>query len=162
MYEDGDHCIFYAVQEANLFFNHRPLTVEEREAFQKERTKRPKLLRALRRATNESSNWIQLSLQMVMSKLKEQGIVMDSILCGENTLEALKELNFINRQNIPINLATSDSQVEVPAVFLVDCAEEGATHVWFAESVQDYYTKKDMHMAENDTIILAAHLVKQE
>jgi hypothetical protein len=38
-YEDGNHCIFYAVQDASLFFNNKPLTIKDRESYQKQRNR---------------------------------------------------------------------------------------------------------------------------
>ncbi len=161
-YEYGDHCVFYAVQEANIHFNRMPLTLEDREAFQEERTKRVKLYKAVTGLTEEKGGWLKISLQMLMSKLKEHDIVSDSFLCTEETKRILEGLNFINRENVQLIASEGSAVIEFPVVFLVERFEAGENHAWFAASSDDYYEKYSMHMSEGDKIVLVAHLIKQE
>lgn len=159
-YEIGDHCIFYAVQDANIHFNQKPLTVDDRKKFQMERDERPRIHKAITGiAEEENLTWLKLTLQMLFTKLEEHNIVPDFVLCSKETEEMIKDINFIKRQNIQIRSVEGSVDIEFPVVLLVQ--RDAQSHVWFAESENDFDTKRDIHMKKGDKFVLAAHLIKQ-
>ncbi|MFH1648902.1 MAG: hypothetical protein ABIA11_04240 [Patescibacteria group bacterium] len=165
-YEDGDRCIFYAVQDASMYFNKRPLAVEDRGRYQQQRERGLNIYKSITGVTEELGGELKVSLGIVMSRLAENNIVSDTFYCGKDVKDILCDLNYIKRENIQFKVSEGYTEVSYPAIFIIglgyDSDDEDLGHVWFCESQEDFDKNRNNHMSKDDSVILCAHLKKRE
>jgi hypothetical protein len=161
-YEDGDHCIFYAVQDANIHFNQQPLAIEDRDKLQRQRERAPGLYKAITGITEERGAWVKLSLGLIMEKLGEINVVPDTIVCTEDTKNMLEGINFIKREDIQFKIVEGKTQIDFPSLLMMENDSNEAGHVWFCGSEEDFENDLHKHIGERDTVFLVAHLKKRD
>ena len=162
-YEDGNHCIFYAVQDASIYFNQKPLKVEDRDKIGRQKDRAPSIYLSITGLKEEKGGWFKLSMGILMENLRENGIVPDKIWCIQDAKEVLENLNFIKRENICVKAVSGSVEIEYPSILVIQAGKnrEG-NHVWFCKSQEDYEKDYNGHVCKGDNIILAAHLKKME
>ncbi len=111
-YEPGNHCVFYAVQAANVYFNNRGLTEAQRGKYKKRKKRKVELLRAITGKNRVMGGGIISPLSMVLSELKKHNIVASQIMCPVDYAEVFDNINFVHTLfNICFSLAHSFNYV---------------------------------------------------
>lgn len=156
-YEEGNHCIFYAVQAASMYFNGEPLTLEDRSQYQREITEYNSRL-------TENDFGTLLTLEMVMTKLRPKRIVPRRFIAIREDRVHLQ--HFLAQGRIPFQ-AFEDSMSFCPPVmaFTEPPAEEIASrlpHVWFVPSSISWFTQRSKHMRNDDFLVLMMELGKDQ
>ncbi len=160
-YEDGDHCIFYAVQAAVGHFVKESMTYEERKQYQYERGKRAELLKKIMGKESSLGIGILMSLSMIVNKLKDKRIEPAKFY-GISQVKALVEsVGQIKRMNIPFD-CTEDSEgideFELPAIFFIETPREEADHVWCPTTEEELERDLSSHIREDDKVVLIMEL----
>lgn len=159
-YEDGDHCAFFAIQEASLFFNKQPLTRKELMDYQAERTRRIDITEKVL-GNIKSYHWLTISLRFVASKLETKGISISNIFCAEDTKNVLEKDGFVKRSGIPISQAEENGDIEIDFPALIFTSRPTESHVWCCISEEKFDQDYGMHIGLKDSIVLVARLEKQ-
>jgi hypothetical protein len=160
-YEDGDHCIFYAVQGATTHFNNEGLTTDERDKYQHERGRRLSLYKSITGIEEKKGAWLEISLHMLFAKLDEQGIRPTLITYTEESKGFLEKDNFIKRLGVDFNTIEGDVDIELPALLMIETENDDApSHVWFCESPEKYEEDVASHIKPEDSIVAVVNLEK--
>jgi len=157
-YEDGDHCIFYAVQDASMFFNDSPMSKLDRDKYKLQRERILTLYKAITGTDEKLGGWLQISAAFILSKLKLKGIVPEKLICSNGTKEIIESVKTLSRQKFKYSLSTDDEGIDIqlPALFFLE-GNDGH-HVWFAGNIDEFNEKHPMHTREGDSVVLMAEL----
>lgn len=163
-YEPGNHCIFYAVQDANIYFNKRGLTESERNKYQKERQRRVNLFKAISGRTEGKGGRFIVSVPMVLTKLKNYNIEPKEIVCTKDTTEVFAGKNFVRQAGILVRgVDQGEATIELPALFFIEGSEKTKTgHVWFCSDEKKFDEEYNKHIGEGDGIAVVIPLEKNE
>jgi hypothetical protein len=131
-YEEGNHCMFYAAQDALLHFQDRGLTSEVRKRFKTDEN--------LRQQT-QSGRVYEAAIEYLSSFLNEQGINTD-----HNSDPVVERLPLRGHSQRKILMP----QVEFPG--LVFSFAPGLGHVWFSPSREGYIERYEDQMPVNSII----------
>jgi hypothetical protein len=160
-YEDGDHCVFYAVQEASLFFRNQPLSKVDQSKYKKERERLIRLGKIIIGKDTEDGHWLTASLRFTHAKLSTIGVSISSLACSNETRQFLEQDNFIKRSGTPINVKEIGKKFNlVYPVLLYIQAGDKSSHVWCCVSPEKFTSDHHKHIPPNNRIILVANLRK--
>ncbi len=162
-YEPGNHCIFYAVQDANLFFNGTGLPREQRDTFKKNQPRIDALIRKLNpgQDTEQPISFLKRSLVYTLKMLDRERITSPGIYCAPNVASVLSEASFIKRRGIPVASVdnTRDYIVSTPAIIVTDRPQQGDCHMWFCRDDQMWREGFQKHMDKSIDVLIAVILL---
>lgn len=161
-YEDGNHCIFYAIQNATMFFYNKPLTVDERDEYQSQNERFVKISKYFLK-DRVSTHWLTLSLRIIADRLGKKSISITKIICEEETKKFLENDNFIKRSNIPITGVKPNSEIELefPSLIITHGNNGlGNPHVWCPTSEEEFNKNYSKHISALDNINVVATIEK--
>lgn len=159
-YEYGDDCIFYAVQEASMFFNNLPLTGEDRSKFKKKTEKFQHLSEVLVEHGTPSLKWLTASLRNIYPYLKSRGISIEKFYCDTDTKQEIEDDNFFKRSNFQIESQEGEFEVDMKYPVLLYINREDDTHVWCCVSEEKFQNNYDKNIGPEDSVVLVATLKK--
>lgn len=159
-YEDGDHCIFYAVQEASMYFSNLPLTVEDRSKYKQQTNRFQHLSEIVVQHDNPSLKWLTSSLRNIYPRLKSVGVSIEKIYCDTDTKQEIEDDNFFKRSNFLIESQEGEFEVDMKYPVLLYINRENDTHVWCCVSEEKFKNNYDKNIGPNDTVVLVATLKK--
>jgi hypothetical protein len=157
-YENGDHCIFYTVQDAKMFFYNKPLTTEDRNIYQTQRKRIVDIARGFMGDTI-SLHWVTASLRILIQRLEENSISISEINCGKRIEEFLEKDNAIKRNSIPIHGIEGNFKIEFPSLIIMQ-EKGGPGHVWCTTSDEEFRKDYSKHVSSNSVIGIVAKLEK--
>lgn len=162
-YEDGDHCIFYAVQAASQFFNKKPLTKGERDRYQYDRGRREKLLKKFVGKESWLGGDLQLSVSILINKLREKDIEPRKYIISEDSRQIIESIAQVRRGGVPIESVPGGSSLdfELPAM-MVTQREGDVGHVWCPTTEEELDQDYEEHIGEGDRVVLVVELQKRE
>jgi hypothetical protein len=160
-YEDGDHCIFFAVQEATMHFNKKPLTRSELVDYQSSRIRHTVLAQRIL-GDVKSKHFITSSLRIISTKLGEHGIRISKIHCDPGNKQFLETDHFIKRSGIDVENVGRDGELELsyPSLLIIQSSDQDTPHVWCVTSSERFKSDFNQHIGPKDKIVLATNLEK--
>ena len=157
-YEFGDHCLFYAVQDAKMFFYNKPLTLENRSTYQTQRERIINIAKGFM-GNEKTLHWVTISLRILIGKLEENSISISEINCDQKLEGFLEKDNAIKRNNIPIHVREGKFEIEFPSLIIMQDANlEG--HVWCTTSEEEFKKDYSTHILPDSKIGIVAKLEK--
>jgi hypothetical protein len=152
-YAEGNHCIFYAVQAASMYFNKEPLTLKDRLQYQRE-------IAEYNSRLTENDFGTLLTLEIILSKLRPRRIIPTKLIAIRD--DRLHYLNLLEQANVQYQ-AFEDSMSFRPPVMVfteppVEDVPDRLPHVWFVPSRVSWVTQKRKHMRDEDYLVLMMEL----
>lgn len=162
-YEPGGHCVFYAVQAANVYFNERGLTKTERDIYQRERERRVSVLKALTGVNKGKGGAFIVSVPMTLAKLEKYNIVPKEIICAKETAGILEGKNYVKRAGVDVRkVEEGETIIELPALLFTERDDQKEGHVWFCPDEGTFDRDYNVHIKEGDSIGIIVTLMKKE
>jgi hypothetical protein len=159
-YEEGGHCLFYALQAANEYFNGGGLSSGSREWIKKRNSRLEQLYRSITNSDEVRGGTLATSLAEIVPKLHELGIVPNTVVCTAPVVEELQSHAVIRNLHMTYRLA-DETEAEFPIlVFNYRPDETPHGHVWFAGSDEEYNVGKEMEERPQDKTIMIMSLKK--
>jgi hypothetical protein len=158
-YEHGDHCIFYALQAANVHFNRRGLTIEDRSRVKKKADRLSHLYRAITGREEELGASLKLSLNFMLPRLEQLGIEPTNFVCLGETKGLIDQLRVVKKTDAKFKLG-GNATFSLPALLFIDRAD--GTHTWFCPDKESWESEKQRHIKEeSDNIVLILPLERK-
>lgn len=162
-YEDGDHCAFYAVQEALIHFNQSSLNLPTRTKFEQERLERIELYKKISGVDHELGAPLKLSLTWLLPKLEKEGIIPTKFVCADITRHVIENTKQLNRYSGIIrelaDHAKTNANELFPALFFLE--REDGPHVWFCPDKKTFASDQRFHKRPTDRYVLIAKMAKK-
>lgn len=155
-YEDGDHCIFYAVQAASMFFNNQPLTLKDRHEYGEMHSRTVDWANKL---VDKNSDYFTISLLVALrnihSKLKDMSIFISSVSGTEDILKPIEQDNFIKREKINTKVVNEEDDIDLKFPVLIFSHNKTGFHVWCPTSEQEFNEDIDKNVTKAGIILTA-------
>lgn len=151
-YEDGDHCMFYALQDASLFFRQKDLDTEYREQLANLRDRGPQIARAITGKDEIPGEGTRLSLFHIARKLKKMDISPTRFICQDPIHELIKDTPFFRNIGLQIE-KSANVKMDYPVMIFTANNSTGQRHVWFCKDKNDFDQNNKSHLIENDEMV---------
>ena len=141
-HQDGNHCIFYAAQDANIYFNRQGLSSGIRDELQI-------------KVEQTEERFLEASVIFALEILDKNRITSSGIFCAYENAQELEQSPIVRNKGIPITPMETTKGLIAPEPLILIVADEngGNPHMWFCRDNDMWENERQKHMEETNEIV---------